>query len=90
MSHGTDDGSPKLTQEDLEGFLEELWKDVLARSDISRDDDFFNLGGTSIDAVVVADKLSSHIGQRVSPGEMYFHATISQLACLAREMVLSR
>lgn len=65
----------------LENQLSELWRDVLQRTDISRQDDFFALGGDSIIALQLIAKARKQ-GLRFTPKEFFAHPRIEALATL--------
>jgi acyl carrier protein len=69
-----------LAVADVERFLRSTWHDVLPRYEGKAGEDFFELGGNSLLAVVVVAKLSRFLGVRVSAGELFFHSTVEDLA----------
>jgi len=58
--------SPGVDDE-LAALVLEVFQGVLAKPNISPDDDFFNLGGNSVKAVKVADQLGARLGRTISP-----------------------
>lgn len=65
----------------LEAVLTALWREVLGRSDIEPDDDFFTeLGGDSVLATRMLGLLRERLGNEVSIVTFYDESTIARLA----------
>ena len=65
--------------------LVELWKDLLDREEIGVEDDYFSLGGSSLDAMTIADRAAKY-GLRFTIQDLFRCPTIRELACrLERE-----
>jgi thioesterase domain-containing protein len=64
----------------LELSIAEIWQAVLGVSSIGRDDDFFDLGGTSFSALRAITRMSSAFGRPLSLGVMLQGRTVSNLA----------
>ena len=64
----------------LEALLVALWEDVLGVSGIGVRDDFFALGGHSLTAVRMAQRVERHLGQTLPLGELHTHPTVEDLA----------
>jgi acyl transferase domain-containing protein/acyl carrier protein len=64
--------------------LRRLWADALGISDISEDDDFFELGGNSMNAVQLAAQVSDHFGIELGAGSLFDAATLRALAAEIR------
>ncbi|MBX3611483.1 MAG: amino acid adenylation domain-containing protein [Hydrogenophaga sp.] len=56
-----------------------VWRDLLGTAAIRRNDNFFDLGGTSLTAMQAVQKLEQKIGKQVSP-RRYVSETLAQLA----------
>lgn len=56
--------------------LEGIWREVLPVDRFDLDDNFFDLGGTSPDALAVVDRLNEELGTDVSGIELFEHPTI--------------
>lgn len=54
--------------------------EVLGREPVGLDDDFFDLGGHSLSAVLLLEALSNRLGLRVSPSILFEHTTVRALA----------
>ena len=65
---------------ETEMLLADIWADILELRDISRDDDFFNLGGDSLTGAVVAAQVHAALGIDLSLGTIADHPTMSTLA----------
>jgi amino acid adenylation domain-containing protein len=69
----------------LEGTLAELWANVLGVDAVGRGDDFFELGGNSLHAMLVASRLSERTGVDVSIRDVFECPTVSELAAAIEE-----
>ena len=65
--------------------LADIWAEILELPDISRDDDFFNLGGDSLRGAVVAAQVHAALGIELSLGAIADHPTVSTLAAFIDE-----
>ena len=59
-----------------------IWQSVLGISGIGRQDDFFDLGGTSIQSAEVLARIEELFGASLSPSTLVEHSTIERLAGL--------
>jgi len=57
----------------------EIFADVLARPRCGVDDNFFTLGGESIDAMLIASRASAAVGQEVSMDDLFDTPTVAEL-----------
>jgi aryl carrier-like protein len=64
--------------------LEAIWRDVLQTDQFDVDDNFFALGGSSFDAVVVIGKLNRELGTDVSEIGLFERPTIRAMTELLR------
>jgi acyl carrier protein len=53
------------------GRIEAIWKDVLDVQDIRPEDTFFELGGQSVTAVFVVERIESEFGVSVDIGDLF-------------------
>jgi len=67
-------------QTDLEKSLFTLWKSILQLSDFGIEDDFFDLGGQSIEAVSLVGKIQDTFEVSLSLGDVWQLKTIAELA----------
>ena len=65
---------------DTELRIASIWKDILGAPDISRDADFFTIGGTSILATQVALRLEKELGIDVPLQTIFENPTVEALA----------
>jgi acyl carrier protein len=56
-----------------------IFAEVLARPRCGVDDNFFTLGGESIDAMVIASRVSATIGQEMSMNDLFDAPTVAEL-----------
>ena len=56
-----------------------IFAEVLARPRCGVDDDFFTLGGESIDAMLIASRVGPAIGQEISIDELFDAPTVAEL-----------
>lgn len=72
-------------RDDLESRLIGIWEQVLSRHPVGVDDDFFDLGGHSLQAVRLVDRIWRETGQRIAPSALLEGATIKRLAARIRD-----
>ncbi|MFG2232989.1 type I polyketide synthase [Streptomyces sp. NPDC048723] len=65
---------------DTERLLVDVWRDVLRLDDVSVDDRFFDLGGTSLMLVVLREELALRVGRDLSMTDLLRHPTIRAYA----------
>ena len=71
-----------LPQNSIEKKLAFIWESVLGVSPISRRDDFFDLGGTSLKMVEVGAAIEDYFSLVLSSSTLVAHSTIEKLAPL--------
>ncbi len=59
--------------------ISEIWEDVLQQKDIGPRDDFFDLGGTSLDLIRVFGRLNEKFGLSLDGSVLGDEATIERL-----------
>jgi amino acid adenylation domain-containing protein len=64
----------------LEHFLLDVWRDVLGQSAIGMDENFFDLGGTSLQAAILTNLLQERLGDYVYAVALFDAPTIAELA----------
>ena len=79
------DSKSEQPRTETEMLLADIWAEIFDLPDISRDDDFFNLGGNSLSGAVVAARVHAALGVELSLGEIADHPTISALAAFIDE-----
>lgn len=65
---------------ELERTVLRVWEQVLGISTVSAQDDFFELGGQSLQTIQVANRLSVALGREVSVATVFRHPTAAGLA----------
>lgn len=81
-------GDPGISLPDAESAIREIWKDVLgdeAPQEIGLDDDFFEIGGTSLSLITVVAKMSDRFGAELPTAIVVNGATIRDIAKSALE-----
>lgn len=74
----------------IENTLARIWESVLGSAPIGRRDDFFELGGTSLQSVEVLLHIEERLGTLLPPSVLAEHSTIEHLAAvLAGHVVFS-
>lgn len=74
------DNTAASTRSGVKGTLLDIWRDVLRRSQISEDDDFFALGGHSLNATQVVSQIRVRFGLELSLREIFDYRSIAELA----------
>jgi amino acid adenylation domain-containing protein len=68
----------------LEAQMVEMWEQVLGVGQVGIRDDFFQLGGHSLDAAVMINQISQKLGKKLPLSAMFHAPTIERLAELVR------
>lgn len=69
----------------LEGKVLDIWREVLELNDVSRTEQFFEIGGDSLKIVQVQIRIRTHLQIEVGLAELYRHASVGQLVALLAE-----
>src|SRR5262249_36363079 len=64
--------------------LVSIWQEILKLSKIGIDDNFFELGGTSLQSLILFDRIQTVLNRDLSPSAILYAPTIAQLAELMR------
>jgi|GEM_PF-1655307 len=83
MTPDWDDTRPvslRTPRDDCERELVAIWQEVLKHPKIELDDDFFELGGTSLQALMVFAEIEARFGCSLSPTAIVQAPTIARLA----------
>ena len=62
-----------------------IWEEVLAVVPVGVDDDFFDLGGASLQAFAVIARVEREFGVKLSPRDLLGRGTVAALAALIAE-----
>lgn len=73
--------------DDLEGEMAGLWEDFFGRKGILRDDDFFELGGDSLKALVLIARINNAWNVEISVSIFFNNPTIRSLAIVVRHII---
>ena len=73
-------------QDELEQCIAGIWADLLERSPIHREDNFFALGGHSLLAIAVAHRLEKQLGHEVPARELFAEPTLAGFSERVREL----
>ncbi len=74
---------------DIEKELEAMWKDILGNVVISRDLNFFRIGGHSLRAIQLASRIKKRFKIKLLVREIFSASTIAQQAALIRERTMA-
>lgn len=72
-------------QDPLRELLRNCWRQVLGMSQVGDDDDFFELGGSSLQAAILTHRLEDMLGEPLYAVAIYDAATIEKLAGYLRQ-----
>ncbi len=78
ISSGRDDSDSPRTP--VQSVLAEIWQEVLGRDEVGIEDDFFDIGGTSLDLVRMFGRANERLCTRVDLAAVSEGATIAALA----------
>jgi acyl carrier protein len=70
----------------IEGTLALIWQEVLGVSRVNAEDNFFDLGGDSLLAFQLRDRVESQFSRSPTVRELLARPTLSAMAQLLREM----
>ena len=76
--------SPIAPRDSLEYRLLKIWEEVLSISPIGMDDDFFDLGGDSLQSIMLLASIEATLNRKLSLSELYEAPTIARLAVRLR------
>jgi amino acid adenylation domain-containing protein len=80
------EGRAAAPRTDREAALVRIWAEVLGVEDVGVDDSWYDLGGDSLQAVLIRNRVQDELGCEVSLAEVFERATPAELArALARE-----
>ena len=65
---------------DKETRLAEIWENVIGRNHIGRESDFFAIGGTSLNALLVMERVHQEFGVKLPLGVMFESPRLSEFA----------
>jgi acyl-CoA synthetase (AMP-forming)/AMP-acid ligase II/acyl carrier protein len=68
---------------DVEAQIATIWAEILGTTDFDRDDDFFEIGGDSLSAEMLALAIEQRFGKPVPADLLYRRTTIARLAASA-------
>jgi phthiocerol/phenolphthiocerol synthesis type-I polyketide synthase E len=74
---------------DLEGKIASAWQDVLGIDRVGIDDNFFDLGGDSVQAIQIIAK-ANQLGLQLNPQQFFQYSTIGELSEVLGGMVSKR
>ncbi|MRN54975.1 non-ribosomal peptide synthetase [Paenibacillus monticola] len=78
--HAESENSLAKPNTDMEKLLQQLWQEVLKRKYIGITDHFFELGGNSLAATILAAKLQAELGKVIPLNLLFQYTTIKELA----------
>lgn len=73
-------GLPAAAAGGLESGIREIWQTVLGLREVGMDQNFFDLGGSSIQLAQVHDRLQGLLGREVPLTDLFAHTTVRALA----------
>ena len=79
------DGQRTILGDPLERYLQSVWVDVLEFASIGADDSFFDLGGDSIQAARITNRVEEWLGELLWPVLIFDAPTIAEFADLLRK-----
>jgi len=74
---------------EIEEVLLQIWEEVLRQNDLSIDDDFFELGGTSLDAIRIVSRLEKSIEYKLPVNFVFQFPSVQGLSAHIMEDMLS-
>jgi len=80
------EGEYAAPRSDLEATLASVWGEVLGVADVSRDDDFFSLGGNSLVAVQLIAQIRKAVNVKLPIGKLFEASTVAGMAELVEQL----
>jgi aspartate racemase len=77
-------GGSTMPRDHVEAKLLRIWAELTRRTDVRRDDDFFDLGGHSLMAVRLFARIERELGVRLPLASLFQASTVAGLADLVR------
>jgi len=74
-----------MPRDSIEKTIADIWRSALGVSQIGRCDDFFDLGGTSLQSIEVLARIEGTLNVALSPSSLVEHGTIEKLAALVAD-----
>ncbi len=68
---------PRSLQENL---IAEIWKDILGINEVYIYDDFFEIGGNSINIIQIANEIANKLNVEVNPADLMINTTVAELS----------
>lgn len=72
--------SPKISSGSLESQLLPIWSELLQRSNLGRDENFFESGGSSLLGEVLVERIEAATGQALSMLQLLAHPSVASMA----------
>ncbi|WP_165988992.1 phosphopantetheine-binding protein, partial [Streptomyces sp. YIM 98790] len=85
---GTHTGPHTAPQSATERAVAEIWRELLEVAEVSRDAGFFELGGNSLIATRVAQRIVQRFGVELTLRQLFDRPTLPQVAALIDELTL--
>lgn len=79
---GTYDNTPK---DEMEQTIANIWQDLLGVNPVNICDNFFDLGGSSFEALLMFAQIEKILGKKLPVSTLYQAPTVEQLASIFRE-----
>jgi acyl carrier protein len=70
--------------DEIESRVADIWSEILRIEPIGRLDNFFYLGGDSLNMVQVANRLRSSLGQEIEIGDFFDDPTVAGLSSVIK------
>jgi glutamate-1-semialdehyde aminotransferase/acyl carrier protein/NRPS condensation-like uncharacterized protein len=74
------DHQSRVAVSEIEKKLIRIWEQQLNIQDVRINDDFFELGGRSLDTIRLVSRINSQLGVNISLSAIFAHPTVSELA----------
>ena len=69
----------------LEARVARLWEEVLRKGPLGADDDFFDLGGESLQAFALLARIHEAFGVKLTARDLFDGGTVAKMAAQVRE-----
>ncbi|HVO75198.1 MAG TPA: amino acid adenylation domain-containing protein, partial [Ignavibacteriaceae bacterium] len=78
---------PKSPQDEIDSSIQRIYSDVLKKDDISLEDNFFEIGGHSLNAVRVISRIQKEFGVNLALKEIFYNPVLNDIALKVKELI---
>ncbi|GAA0193617.1 hypothetical protein GCM10009122_56500 [Fulvivirga kasyanovii] len=81
-----EDRASRMPQSQVDKDIAHIWEDVLGKSSVSLDDNFFTIGGDSLKATKIISRAHKELGAKINLSDIFKNPTIGQLGAHIKKL----